>query len=100
MSKLILRIVKNTEEQGDYCYGHNMSKMATYTMAGGGRQWWSYIVEFNDDGKQSTICIDSENGRKRICGQGTLWCDDSGNRLLLSVDKPEKGEWTELVNYD
>ena len=70
------------EPLGDYCYGASKpSTVIMYTMAGGGAHWWNYEVHFQES-EQIKVYINNESG-KHLQWNKRLFCDDSGNYLLL-----------------
>jgi hypothetical protein len=70
------------EPEGDYCYGASKpSTVIMYTMAGGGAHWWNYEVHFQES-EQIEVYINNESG-KHLQWNKRLFCDDSGNYMLL-----------------
>lgn len=77
------------EYEGDRCYGITRCIMNIYTMAGGSRDWWNYIIEFNEDGEQKAVYIEDRYGKHL-----------QKNHILIIREDEDEDEEMVLVDED
>lgn len=81
------------DEEGDYVYGAQQIFSFELNMAGGGADWWNYIVECNNDGKQQTLYLVNSEGRTTLVG--LLYYNDKNPDRVQVLREPKDG-WTEF----
>ena len=78
-------IIEDLYEDGEECCGAKPIIGKIYSMAFY-ENWWSYYVEFDEDGEQLSVYIENKNGRKLCEDKRLLVRHIEGTERLVLVD--------------